>query len=54
VNFVSREVEGNIETGGNQNLLLPSGPVKPGQTGGKQMTCNSGQHFAGNSELFPV
>ena len=29
-----------------------NGRVKPVEN--RQMTCNSGQHFAGNSELFPV
>ena len=44
---VSRdEVEGNIEIRGKQNSLFPKEIPA--------ITCNSGQHLAGNSELFPV
>ena len=68
-NFVSREeVKGNIEIQGEQNSLFPKGPVIKwfvtwqNKTKAKfenraeipAITCNSGQHFAGNSELFPV
>ena len=66
---VSRdEVEGNIEIRGKQNSLFPKGPVIKWfviyQNKAKAkfenpveipaITCNSGQHFAGSSELFPV
>ena len=64
---VSRdEVEGNIEIRGKQYSLFPKGPVvkwfviQQTKTKAKfenraeipAITCNSGQHFAGNSELF--
>ena len=67
--IVSRdEVEGNIEIRGQQISLFPKGPVikwfviEQNKTKAKfenraeipAITCNSGQHFAGNSELFPV
>ena len=67
---VSREVEGNNEGRGKQNSLFPKGPVIkwfviyqnkteanseiPATIMLLSITCNIGQHFAGNGELFPV
>ena len=61
-------VSGNIEILRKQNSLFPKGPVikwfviKQNKTKAKfenraeipAITCNSGQHIAGNGELFPV
>ena len=61
-------VSGNIEIRGKQNSLFPKGPVSKSfviwqnKTKAKfenraeipAIRCNSGQHLAGNSELFPV
>ena len=62
------EVDGNIEILRKQNSLFPEGPVikwfvtQQNKTKAKfensaeipAIPCNSGQHFAGNSELFPI
>ena len=68
VNVSRDEVEGNIEIQGKQNSLFPKGPVIllsdllysktklkfENRAEIPAITCNSGQHFSGNSDLFPV
>ena len=57
MNFVSRdEVEGNIEIRFVDLLYSKTKQKQNLKTALRfpAITCNSGQHFAGNGELFPV